>query len=261
LNRLQRALEGIYLERVREETDPDAGRKGIAHTFTWRKLIADCVNYYAQHDPDRVRAIGSQVHRYYRVARWMRLNNELLRQHPSRGATWVTSARMAVIGIAGFPIAFYGAVNNYLPYRLAKLAGLRNPSYRDHGDKTKISIYSLLAGAVAFLVFYPVQGFLVWFFFDRPAGIIYLLSLPPSGFFALRYSERLKVYRRDLFYAWLHMKHRRLISLLKTRRDEVLATLDAVRIRYLREAGERREEDRDTTRAPGPNRHIPPGEG
>jgi hypothetical protein len=138
---------------------------------------------------------------------------------------------------------------------------MRNPSYRAHGDKTKISIYSLLAGAVAFLVFYPIQGFLVWFFFGNPAAIIYLLSLPPSGFFALRYSERLKVYRRDLFYARLHMKHRRLIPLLKRRRDEVLAILDAVRIRYLREVGDRRKEDKDTNRAPRANRHIPPGEG
>ena len=261
LKRLQHALEEIYLERVRETAPPNEERKGIADTFTWHKLIADCVNYYAKHDPDRVRAIGSQVHRYYRVARRMRLNNELLRQHPSRVATWFAAAKMAVIGIVGFPFAFYGAVNSYLPYRLAKLAGMRNPSYRAHGDKTKISIYSLLAGAVAFLVFYPIQGFLVWFFFGNPAAIIYLLSLPPSGFFALRYSERLKVYRRDLFYARLHMKHRRLISVLKTRRDEVLATVDAVRIRYVRKVGERREEDGDTNRAPRANRHIPPGEG
>jgi hypothetical protein len=114
---------------------------------------------------------------------------------------------------------------------------------------------------VAFLVSYPIQGFLVWLFFGNPAAIIYLLSLPPSGFFAFRYSERLKVYRRDLFYARLHMKHRRLISVLKTRRDEVLATLDAVRIRYVRKVGERREKDGETNRAPRTDRHIPPGEG
>jgi hypothetical protein len=249
------------MERVREVAPPNEERKGAADTFTWRKLIADCVNYYAKHDPDRVRAIGSQVHQYYRVARRMRLNSELLRQHPSRGVTWFTSARMAVKGIVGLPIAFYGVINNYIPYRLAKLAGMRNPSYRDHGDKTKISIYSLLAGAVAFLVFYPIQGFLVWFFFGNPAAIIYLLSLPPSGFFALRYSERLKVYRRDLFYARLYARNRRLISVLKMRRDEVQATLDAVRIRYLREVGEQREKDGDTNRAPRTDRHIPAGEG
>jgi len=46
------------------------------------------------------------------------------------------------------------------------------------------------------------------------------------------------VYRRDLFYARLYTRNRRLISLLKMRRDEVLATLDAVRIRYLRKVGE-----------------------
>lgn len=261
LKRLQHALEEIYMERVREVAPPNEERKRAADTFTWRKLIADCVNYYAKHDPDGVRAIGSQVHRYYRVARRMRLNSELLRQHPGRGVTWFTSARMALLGILGLPIALYGAANNYTPYRLAKLAGLRNPYYRDHGDKTKISIYGLLAGAVAFLVFYPIQGFLVWFFFGNPAAIIYLLSLPPSGFFALRYSERLKVYRRDLFYARLYTRNRRLISVLKMRRDEVLATLDAVRIRYLREVGEQREKDGDTNRAPRTDRHIPAAEG
>ncbi|MBI4380224.1 MAG: 1-acyl-sn-glycerol-3-phosphate acyltransferase [candidate division NC10 bacterium] len=261
LKRLQRALEEIFLERVRETADPNGRRKGIAETFTWRKMIADCVNYYAKHDPDRVRVVGSQVQRYYRVARRMRLNNELLGQRPRWAALWSTSAKLAVLGILGFPIALYGTINNYIPYRLARLAGMRNPYYRDRLDKTKISIYSLLAGAVAFLIFYPIQGFLVWFFFDNPAAIIYVLSLPPSGFFALRYSERLKVYRRDLFYARLHLKKRRLIPLLKKRRDEVLATLDAVRIGYLREVGERREKDRDINRAPRTNRHIPPGEG
>jgi 1-acyl-sn-glycerol-3-phosphate acyltransferase len=235
LRRLQRALEEIFLERLREVADSGEGGNAIADTFPWRKMIADCVNYYARHDPDRVRAISSQVYRYYRVARRLRLNNELLRQQPDRGTAWFTSGRMALLGALGFPVALYGTVNNYTPYRLAKLAGMRNPYYRDHGDKTKISIYSLLAGTVGFLIFYPLQGFVVWSFFGNPAAIVYLVSLPPSGFFALWYSGRLKAYRRDFFYARLHVKNRRLITLVKKRRDEVLATLDAVRMIYLHE--------------------------
>ena len=260
LKRLQRAIEEIFLERVREVADPNEGRKGIADTFVWRKMIADCVNYYAKHDPDRVRTVGSQVQRYYRVARRMRLNNELLGQQPHWGALWSASAKLAVLGILGLPIALYGTINNYVPYRLAKLAGMRNPYYRDRGDKTKISIYSLLTGVVAFLIFYPIQGFLVWFSFGNPAAIIYALSLPPSGFFALGYTQGLKAYSRDLSNARLHLKNRRLISLLKKRRDEVLATLDAVRISYLREVRHPRAQDRDPDRVPTSDHPPPPGE-
>jgi 1-acyl-sn-glycerol-3-phosphate acyltransferase len=261
LKRLQRALEEIFLERLREVADSGEGGSGSAGRFARRKIIADCVNYYASHDPDRVRAISSQVQRYYSVARRTRLNSDLLRQQPHRGATWLTSAKMAVLGGLGFPVALYGAANNYTPYRLAKLAGVRNPYYRDHGDKTKISIYSLLAGAVAFLLFYPIQGFVVWSFFGNPAAIIYLLSLPPSGFFALWYSQRLKAYRREFFYARLHIKNRRLIPLLKKRRDEVLATLDAVRMMYLREVRQSSEEDSDTDRVASSHHPLPSGKG
>ncbi len=250
LKRLQRALEEIYLDRVREVAAPGEGRKGIAEDFTWRKMIAECVNYYAKHDPERVRAVGSQVQRYYRVARRFRFNNELLRQQPSPGKLWLTWAKLAVLGMLGLPLALYGTINNYIPYRLAKLAGTRNPYYRYYRDKTKISIYSVLVGAVAFLVFYPIQGFLVWSSFGNPGAMIYLLSLPPSGFFALRYTQWLKASRRDLFYARLQMKNRRFIPLLKKRRDEVLATLDAVRMSYIREVRQPKEKDLDPDPVP-----------
>jgi len=242
LKRLQRALEEIYLDRLREVAAGSEGRQGIAEDFTWRKMIADCVNYYAKHDRERVRVVGSQVQRYHRLARRMSVNNEQLGQHPSPGVRWFTWAKVTVLGVLGFPIALYGTINNYLPYRLAKLAGMRNPYYRHSGDKTKISIYSLLVGAAAFLIFYPIQGFFVWSAFGNPGAAMYLLSLPPTGFFALMYTQRLKVYHRDLYYAMLQTKHRRLISLLKKRRDEVLATLDAVRMSYMSELRRRREE-------------------
>jgi hypothetical protein len=198
-------------------------------------MIADCVNYYARHEPERVQAIGSQVERYYRLARRLRVGSWLLSERPSRAMYWLTVGRMSVVSILGLPIALYGCINNFVPYRLARLAGLRNPSYRDRGDKTKISIYSLLVGTVAFLAFYAAQGWLVWFSVGGPGAIAYLLSLPPSGLLALAYAERLGTYRRDLLYARLQMKRRGLIPLLKRRRDEVLATLDAVRVNYVQE--------------------------
>lgn len=261
LKRLQRALEEIYLDRVREVATAGGGQRGIAEDFTWRKMIADCVNYYARHDPEGVRAVGSQVQRYYRVARRLRFNDELLKQQPSRALRWTTWVRMAVLGVLGLPIAVYGTMNSYIPYRLAKLVGLRNPYYRYYADKTKISIYSLLAGAIAFLFFYPIQGFLVWSAFGNPEATLYLLSLPPSGFFALWYLERAKEYRRILFYAWLHRKNRHLLPLLKKRRDKLLATLDAVRMSYDREVRHLNTPARDGARVPTLNGTLPPGEG
>jgi 1-acyl-sn-glycerol-3-phosphate acyltransferase len=258
LERLQRALEAIYLARLREVASLGGQRTGIAEDFTWRKMIADCVNYYARHEPERVRAIGAQVERYYRLARRLRVGGWLPSGQPSRQVFWLTWARMAVLGILGLPIALYGIMNNYIPYRIAKLAGMRNPYYRDHGDKTKISIYSLLAGAVAFLVFYLTQGWLVWFHFGGRNAIIYLLSLPPSGFLALAYTERLGAYRRDLRYARLQMKRRGLIPLLRRRRDEVLATLDAVRLDYVREVLRRPTSERDPHGPSAGGRDGPP---
>ncbi len=261
LKRLQRALEEIYLDRVRGVAAPGEDRKGIADDFTWRKMIAECLNYYAKHDPERVRAIGSQVQRYYRVARRLRFHNELLRQQASRVLPWSSWVNMALLGVLGFPIAVYGTINNYIPYRLAKLAGMRNPYYRHHGDKTKISIYSLLAGAIALLIFYPIQGFLVWSAVGNPEAVLYLLSLPPSGFFTLWYAQRVREYRRDLFYARLHMKNRQLIPLLNKRRDEVLATLDAVRLGYVRDVRQLKEHDHERDRVPIVDRCVPPAEG
>ena len=261
LKRLQRAIEEIYLDRVRDVAAGREGRKGIAEDFTWRKMIAECVNYYAKHDPERVRVVGSQVQRYHRLARRMSVNNQQLGQYPSQGVRWFTWAKVTVLGVLGFPIALYGTINNYLPYRLAKLAGMRNPYYRYAGDKTKISIYSLLVGAVAFLIFYPIQGFFVWSAFGNPEAAMYLLSLPPTGFFALLYTQRLKAYHRDLYYAVLQTKHSRLISLLKKRRDEVLATLDAVRMSYIGELQRLKKERLDPNREPIVDAPIPPRDG
>jgi len=87
----------------------------------------------------------------------------------------------------GFPLFLYGILNNFIPYQIpAKVA-----------DKTvkEIEFRSsvvLVIGIVVFSIFYLLQAALFYFFSNSLLyTFLYVLSLVPSGFFALSYQAEL----------------------------------------------------------------------
>ena len=119
---------------------------------------------------------------------------------------WFAVRETAVLALAG-PVAIWGRLNHWIPFRLARALGARDMSSRDQP-----AMRTILAGLVLVLLFYALAAIVV----DRLAGpvasIAYLLTLPIAADVDLRFTERMQR-ARERMRAYLrfrrdpHLRH------------------------------------------------------
>jgi glycerol-3-phosphate O-acyltransferase/dihydroxyacetone phosphate acyltransferase len=122
--------------------------------------------------------------------------------------------------VAG-PVAFWGWLNHWLPFRSARVIAMRSvESAADPAMRT------LVAGAVLVLVAYVAQTFVVGITWGPLVAAVYLISLPIAAEINLYLSDRLRraAQRARAFFFFRHDPNlqRSLISELKTLRAEAL---------------------------------------
>ena len=102
----------------------------------------------------------------------------------------VLGARFALreggIAVGTAPLAWWGRLNHWLPFRLATAMG-RRPTL--HPEEP--AMHTIVWGLLLVLVAYTVQTALVAWLAGGWWAAIYLLSLPPSASWDLRYRDRL----------------------------------------------------------------------
>ena len=105
-------------------------------------------------------------------------------------------ALLLVVG----PIALWGRVNHWLPFRLARLLGDRDMTSRDQP-----AMRTILAGLVLVILFYGAQTAIVAQFAGGIAATTYLASLPFAADVDLRFTERMRRARQRM-RAYLHFR-------------------------------------------------------
>lgn len=224
LDEFVRDVEEIY----REELLAESGSKTAndAAKFFVTKKIAEGVQYYQRRRPEVLNDLRDRVNSYQRKLARLRLRDKLLREPARR--KWHEHGWAALVALLGFPIALYGIINNFAPYRLAEHAAKK---FLD--ERTKILTALLFAGALAFIFFYVVQIAVVAHFFGAGWAAAYGLSLPLSGFAALSYLKRVRAYRERLGFSIFLFTNRHLISRLRLERKRLIKALDALREEFL----------------------------
>jgi glycerol-3-phosphate O-acyltransferase/dihydroxyacetone phosphate acyltransferase len=120
--------------------------------------------------------------------------------------------------LVGGPIALWGRMNHWLPFRAARLLAMRNvESASDPAMRT------IVAGAALVLVAYLAQTLLVVWLWGLGVGLLYLLSLPIAADVNFRLTDRL---RRAV---------RRARAYLVMRRDQALRNELAAELARLRD--------------------------
>lgn len=126
--------------------------------------------------------------------------------------------REAALVVLGGPVALWGRVNHWLPLTVARLVARRTS--RAPEDP---AMHTIVVGVVTVPVFYALQAALVW----RLTGsgwwaLAYLVTLPPSAGWWLRYGDRLARARR------------RVRAYLRLRRDPALGAEIRREVRWMR---------------------------
>ncbi len=117
---------------------------------------------------------------------------------PAAGRFVVRELLLAAFGI---PLAIWGRINHFLPFRLATWLGRKTSDAR-----SQLAMNTIVLGIVLIPAFYVLQTVAVW----KWAGsgwwaLLYAASLIPSASWDLQYTERLRQLKRRAL-AWRHFR-------------------------------------------------------
>lgn len=222
-------IENIYRDELMTRTLADhISSKKIVTEFVITQKIANCVEYFNEHDPQRVRDMEEKIDDYKRKLKRLNLKDVMVREKTSIKKLFRTEIAGIAKAIVGFPLAAYGVLNNFFPYRITEFIAKR---FID--DKTKILMALLVGGGITFILFYGAQAFLVWYLDGYLEAIIYLLTLPLSGFFALGYIKEIRQIQERISFSFFLFTNRHLISKMRRTRNMLISEMNSCKDEYL----------------------------
>jgi 1-acyl-sn-glycerol-3-phosphate acyltransferase len=229
LEHLVADIENLYMEELLAGAPKDRGAsKETIAKFVISQRIAECVEYYHRHSPERVANIREKIDLYKRKLKRLHLKDSMLRERITVGQLLKTEMATVIKGLLGFPLAVYGILNNFIPYRITE-----SIARKFIVERTKILIALFLGGGMTFALFYALQVFLMWHFRDIVWAGIYLISLPLSGFFTLAYTRALRREQRRISFSFFLFTKRHLVGKMRYARTKLITELDAVKEEYL----------------------------
>ena len=216
--------ELLAREGLREKGQAGAGLRHAIEVEIPRAL-----DFFLERRPDVVRRVRRLLRDYNSALERARMRDEVLRDSKER-TLGGEAARIAVVCAVGAVPAVYGALCNFIPYRLTGFVA--------HGvskDETKIHYYQIVYGAVFFLLWYAPAVYAATRIMKPWGAAIFAASLPLSGLFAHGFVRFLVRRGRRIQYIWLRMTHGRFAQDLERRRRLVIAELDIALAEYLGE--------------------------
>jgi 1-acyl-sn-glycerol-3-phosphate acyltransferase len=229
LDRFVKDIENIYRDELMTQATADhKSSKKIVAEFVITQKIADCVEYFHEHDPQKVRDMEEKISDYKRKLKRLHLKDIMVREKTSIKKLFKAELGGIAKAIAGFPLAAYGVLNNFLPYRITEFIVKK---YID--DKTKILMALHLGGGITFILFYSVQVFLVWYFAGYLWAFLYFCTLPYSGFFALGYGKEIRQIQERISFSFFLFTNRHLIGKMRRTRNMLISEMNFCKDEYL----------------------------
>ena len=183
---LVHAAEAIWREEM-----PDAAREAEDRA-AWRRRAARAHGYLAVTEPDRTAALRSRLERYVKDLELAGLTNPDLSRGYGASAVLRYGFREGLALVLGLPLALWGLVNHIVPYEATALVVRALKPEED-----VLATYKVAVGLVLFPFCWALEGWVVWWWGGGWLLGTFLVSLLPTGFFALSWTERLDRLRRE----------------------------------------------------------------
>lgn len=234
---IENRLRGLTLHVPHEEDErfmaclrqllasPEEGMSGQIEV---NQALVDANDYFREIDPGRYRKVRREVLSYCGLVSALGVTDSDLNRRYRIGPVMRYLAPRLLFAGAGLPVFLWGVVGNFLPYKIpawiSRLLRL---------EIVEVATVKFMAGLVSFPFLYVMQTWLMSFWLDAGMAIVYLISLPLTGLFALWYSEYLTGFTEESRVFFLHLLRRDLMERLEKRRIHILAELDRGREDYL----------------------------
>jgi len=170
---------------------PDVAADPMARA-RWRQRAARAHAYLSAAEPVRLGALRNRLERYVADLAGAGLTDHDLSEGYRLRAVLRYALRQGLALIVGLPLALWGIVNHVVPYQLTALV-IR--ALRPDADVE--STYKVVVGVALYPLCWALQGWLAWRLLGGLALAVFVVSLLPTGFFALSWTARLDRVRRD----------------------------------------------------------------
>lgn len=192
--------------------------------------IARAAEYFYETRPELLWSVSELLAEYHERLERLRIPDRIVNEENEGFRR--QALRLAILFTLGFPVAAWGLVFNYVPYKLTGVVARWITR-----DSTKIHSAQIAGGTVLFLGFY---GFWLWMASSRFGNwgtVAFMLSLPLSGLFAHWYVVGVVRRRRHLRWAYLQSTRRLMVQRIRAHRREIIDAMDAARAEYLARPG------------------------
>ncbi len=213
-------IERTFGDHLNPDDDPDT----LYDNFQLSRTLLQAVPWAEQAFPERLAAARARFETYLGELHRHRLSDEAL-DSQRRGST--ASLLNLVLGA---PVWLYGVLNNYLPYILPSAVAKRATK-----DVEFVAPIMLVVGMLTFPLAYALQIAAVqhWLTHDWRLTLLYGLSLPVTGFYALGYWRTLSARLQRLRAARLFRREPAVGQALLQQRAALMAELQEARTSYL----------------------------
>lgn len=220
-----RSLRSWLLDEVRSTRAP---QENLDERFWVKTRIAEAVRYFEQADPEKFNELKIRIWAYKDHLRQVRVRHEFLERPPETFSLRKEAAKFTLYTVVFAIPASWGFVHNVIPYLATKHSALLAP------DEAMRAIWGFMIGIFIFSVWYA--GISIGLFFTglHWAFILaYVLVLPVTGFFFLRYRAQLSRFRSRILTRTLFRSEAQLVKQLGLEREALLQEFDRMRQRFL----------------------------
>lgn len=213
-------IERTFGDHLNPDDDPDT----LYDNFQLSRTLLQALPWAEKEFPERLAEARGRFENYLAELRRHGINDEALDSQRRGSITGLLNL------VFGAPVWLYGVINNYLPYILPSLVAKRATK-----DVEFVAPIMLVVGMLTFPLAYALQIAAVqhWLTHDWRLTLLYALSLPVTGFYALSYWNRLSARLRRLRAARLFRRSPAVGQALLAQRAGLVAELQQAREAYL----------------------------
>jgi 1-acyl-sn-glycerol-3-phosphate acyltransferase len=229
-SRLVEGIKRLYLNRlvlsnsiVHEPISPQAEELVLS------QAIVRVVEQAYQTQPERAAAFAARLDLYERRLMRLKVSDEWLATFPDKTKLMRHAVAWAVLTITGLPVALYGWLHRLLPFAIVKWAVHRFPQPATRKAQTSTS--AIVCGIAAFGVLYTAYVLVFNSLFGWPWSLWYALSLPPTSLLAHYFSRRVRHLAGGVRNALILLQAPLAAKRLATMRINLVAEIEAVRIK------------------------------
>ncbi len=123
--------------------------------------------------------------------------------------------------IIGSTVYIYGLINNFIPYRVVNLITKKITKEVEYYSSVRT-----IFGLILFPIYYLILTIIFYQFTkDYAYLVLYIFSMPLTGYFALNYGNWVSITKKRLRFFWLWYTKNELIKKLLKKRMEILKIL------------------------------------